>query len=79
MFLVSHHNKLWVLYLDCTRGYLQSDMLVAMVYLRNNETCLFLGRIPQPSRVPHKMSFFSLIAGVPDVKSGYYVNQIAPY
>ena len=34
--LVSHHNKLWVLYLDCTRGYLQFDMLVAVVSVRNN-------------------------------------------
>ena len=28
--LVSHHNKLCVLYLDCTRGYLQFDILVAI-------------------------------------------------
>ena len=39
--LVPYHNILWVLYLDCTRGYLQFDMLVAIVSLRNNETCHF--------------------------------------
>ena len=38
---VPYHNKLWVLYLDCTRGYLQFDMLVAIVSVRNNETCIF--------------------------------------
>ena len=38
--LVSHHNRLWVQYLKCTRGYLQFDMLVAIVSVRNNETCL---------------------------------------
>ena len=30
-----------MLYLDCTRGYLQFDMLVAMVSVRNNDTYLF--------------------------------------
>ena len=34
-------NILWVLYLDCTSGYLQFDMLVAIVSVRNNDTCLF--------------------------------------
>ena len=38
--LVQYHNTLWVLYLDCTRGYLQFDMLVAIVSVRNNDTCL---------------------------------------
>ena len=41
IFLVQYHNILWVLYLDCTSGYLQFDMLVAIVSVRNNETCLF--------------------------------------
>ena len=39
--LVQYHNILWVLYLDCTSGYLQFDMLVAIVSVRNNETSLF--------------------------------------
>ena len=39
--LVQYHNRLWVLYLNCTRGYLQFDMLVAMVSVRNYETNLF--------------------------------------
>ena len=39
--LVQYHNILWVLYLDYTSGYLQFDMLVAIVSVRNNETCLF--------------------------------------
>ena len=39
--LVQYHNRLWVLYLNCTRGYLQFDMLVAIVSVRNNETSLF--------------------------------------
>ena len=38
--LVPYHNKLWVLCLDCTRGYIQFDMLVAIFSVRNNETCL---------------------------------------
>ena len=41
IFLVQCHNRLWVLYLNCTRGYLQFDMLVAIVSVRNNETSLF--------------------------------------
>ena len=39
--LVQYHNRLWVYYLDCTRRYIQFDMLVAMVSVINNETCLF--------------------------------------
>ena len=39
--IVSYQNSLWVLCLDCTRGYLHFDMLVAMVSVRNNDTCLF--------------------------------------
>ena len=39
--LVPYRNRLWVPYLDCTRGYLQFDMLVAIVSVRNNETCSF--------------------------------------
>ena len=39
--LVQYHNRLWVLYSNCTRGYLQFDMLVAIVSVRNNETSLF--------------------------------------
>ena len=34
--LFSHHNRLGVLYLQCTRGYLQSYMLVAVVSVRVN-------------------------------------------
>ena len=41
IWLVQYHNRLWVLYLNCTRGYLQFDMLVAMVSVRNYETNLF--------------------------------------
>ena len=36
--LVQYHNRLWVLYSNCTRRYLQFDMLVAIVSVRNNET-----------------------------------------
>ena len=43
--LVRYHNILLVLYLDCTRGYLQFDMLVAVVSVRNNETCLFRAKV----------------------------------
>ena len=32
------HNILWMLYLDFTRGYLQFDMLLAMVFVSNNKT-----------------------------------------
>ena len=39
--LVPYRNRLRVLYLDCTRGYLQFDMLVAIFFVRNNETCSF--------------------------------------
>ena len=39
--LVQYRNRIWVLYFDCTRGYLQFDMLVAMVSASNNETCSF--------------------------------------
>ena len=39
--LVTYRNRLWVLYLDCTRGYLQFDMLVAIVSVRNNEAGSF--------------------------------------
>ncbi len=39
--LVPYRNRLWVLYLDCTRGYLQIGMLVAIFSVRNNETCSF--------------------------------------
>ena len=39
--LVQYQNRLCVLYLGCTRGYLQFDMLVAIVCVRNNETCLW--------------------------------------
>ena len=39
--LVPYRNTLLILYLDCTRGYLQFDMLVAIVSVRNNETCSF--------------------------------------
>ena len=39
--LVPYRNRHWVLYLDCTRGYLQFDMLVAIISARNNETCSF--------------------------------------
>ena len=42
--LVQYHNRLWVLYLNCTRGYLQFDMLVAIVSVGNNETSLFRTR-----------------------------------
>ena len=36
--LVQYHKRLWVLYLNCTRGYLQFDMLVAIVSVRNNDS-----------------------------------------
>ena len=39
--LVQYHNRLWVQYFDCSRGYLQFDMLVAIVSDRGNETCSF--------------------------------------
>ena len=39
--LVPYRNRHWVLYLDCTHGCLQFDMLVAIVSVRNNETCSF--------------------------------------
>ena len=39
--LVSYHNIIWVLYLDCTRGYLQFDILAAIVFVGNNEMCPF--------------------------------------
>ena len=39
--LVRYHNILSLLYLDCTRRYLQFDMLVAIVSVMNNKTCLF--------------------------------------
>ncbi len=55
--LVPYQNKLWVLYLDCTRGYLQFDMLVAIVSVRNNETSL-LGRVLQTIRVPAQNVIF---------------------
>ena len=35
--LISHHNKLWVLYLGCTREYLQFASLVAIFSVRDNE------------------------------------------
>ena len=77
--LVQWHNRLWVLYLDCSRGYLQFDMLVAIVSARSNETCSFLDSFCRRLGYRHKTSCFSLIAGVPDVHPGYYVYQIAPY
>ena len=40
--LVQYHNRLWLLYLNCTLGYVQFDMLVAIVSVRNNETRLFM-------------------------------------
>ena len=39
--LVTYRNRLWLLYLDCTREYLQFDMLVAIVSVRNNEAGSF--------------------------------------
>ena len=33
--LFQHHNILWVVYLGCSRGYLQFDMLVAIVSVRS--------------------------------------------
>ena len=39
--LVTYRNRLWVLYLDCTRRYLQFDMLVGIVPVRNNEAGSF--------------------------------------
>ena len=57
--LVQYHNRSWVLhvYLDCTRGYLQFDMLVAMISVRNNETCI-LGRVRHTIRVPTQNVIF---------------------
>ena len=61
--LVQYHNRLWVLYLNCTHGYLQFDMLVAIVSVRNNETS-FLGRVLQTIRVQaQKKSFSHLLPG----------------
>ena len=40
--LVPYHNILWLIYFDCTRGCLRFDMLVAIVSVRNNDTCLFM-------------------------------------
>ena len=34
-FLHQNYNRLWIPYLDFTRGYLQFDMLLAMVSLIN--------------------------------------------
>ena len=76
---VPYHNKRCVLYLDCTRGYLQFDTLVAIVSVRNNETCIFLGCVPHTIRVPAQNIISSLIAGVQDVHPSYYVYQIATY
>ena len=42
--LVQYHTRLCVFYFDCTRGYLQFDMLFAIVAITNNETCLFRTR-----------------------------------
>ena len=36
--LHQYHNRHWMLYLDCTRGYLLFDMLLAMVSVSNNKT-----------------------------------------
>ena len=68
-------------YWDCTRGYLQFDMLVAIVSVTNNETCIFLvlGRVPQTIRVPAQNVIFLTYCGVQDVHPGYYVYQIVPY
>ena len=54
-------------------------MLVAIVDVMNNETCLFGTRSGDDLGYQHKTSFFSLIAGVKNVHLGYYVYQIAPY
>ena len=73
--LVPYRNRLWVLYLDCTRGYIQFDMLVAGITKRVVFYDVFRRRLGYG----HKTSFVSLIAGVPDVHPGYYVYRIAPY
>ena len=61
--LVPYHNKLWVLYLDCTRGYLQFDMLVAIVSVRNNETCIFRTRSADDYGTGTKRHFSHLLPG----------------
>ena len=77
--LVQYHNRLRVLYLYCTRRYLQFDMLAAIVSVMNNETCLFWAAFRRRFGYQHKTSFFALIAGVTNVHPGYYVYQIASY
>ena len=42
--LHQYYNRLWVLFFDCTHRYLQCDMLVVIVSVRNNETGLFRTR-----------------------------------
>ena len=68
-----------MVYLDCTRRYLQFDMLVAIVSVMNNETCLFGTRSSDDLGYQRKTSIFSLSAGVTNIHPGYYVYQIAPY
>ena len=41
MLLVQYHKRLWVLYLNCTRGYLQFDMLVAIVSISIPLFCIY--------------------------------------
>ena len=56
-------------------------MLVAIVSVTNNETCIFLvlGRVPQTIRVPAQNVIFLTYCGVQDVHPGFYVYQIVPY
>ena len=54
-------------------------MLVAIVSVMNNETCLFGTRSSDDLVYQRKTSIFSLSAGVTNIHPGYYVYQIGPY